>query len=251
MLDHVFEDSKKDRGIRVKNKTPKPTSAQKGNAGEHYANWLLHERGFRVYMADRNNPDHDMLADYGGKVYFVRVKTTTNGAPRWAQKKNGRVFNRVYKGRDFVLILDISRKGPAGLYDFYVVPTPLVEKTLRRAQEFVIKFPTRKGGQRKDTSVRTLVLTGFDTETNISRGFEWKWQDYRNSFAAIFSPNGTRVHRAKGPVYRVWQLCNRYQDRLIAGTMTRPEFLALCVKKGVNRSTAAVQYAAWLRQNGI
>lgn len=66
---------------------PKATSAEKGNAGEHYANWLLHDAGFRVYMADRNNPDHDMLVDRGGRASFVRVKTTTSGNPRWGAKK--------------------------------------------------------------------------------------------------------------------------------------------------------------------
>jgi hypothetical protein len=224
---------------------PKQTTAQKGNAGEHYANWLLHENQFRVYMADRNNPDHDMIADSGGRALFIRVKTTMSGSPRWNAKKDGRVFHNTYGENDFVLILDFSHKEKRGEIDHYVLPTILVEKTLQEAHKHFTRFLTRKGEARKDTSQRAIVLSGYDTEKNISRGFEWKWKKFKNSFNAIFRPKQAKVQKAKGPVFVAWNLLKHYEKKLISGEMSRTEYLSKCVKKGVNRGTAAVQYAAW------
>lgn len=177
---------------------PKQTTAQKGNAGEHYANYLLSANKFRVYVADRNNPDHDMVADYAGRALFIRVKTTMNGTPRWNAKADGRVFHTVYARNDFVLILDFSRKDESGGIDYYVLPTELVERSVQEAHRYFIRFRTRKGSKRKDTKQRAIALRGYETDKNIGRGFDWKWKDFRNSFDAILKPQSVKVHRARG-----------------------------------------------------
>lgn len=227
----------------------KLTTAQRGNAGEHYANWLLHERGFRVYMADRNNPDHDMIADLNGRACFIRVKTTTNGTPRWTAKKDGKVFKNVYYGNDFVLIVDQSRP-QAGNFDFYVVPTVSVENTLHECHQHFIGFPTKKGTQRKNTGIRALALRGKETQTNIGRGFEWRWDRFRNSFNAIVKPELGRVRKPKGSVYGVKALCEKYKSRLLNGSMSRKQLLEHCVNKGINLNTAKTQFAKWKSTQG-
>ncbi len=121
----------------------------------------------------------------------------------------------------------------------------LVERTLRALHGYFISFPTRKETPRKDSAIRALGFSGYPTPTNRARGFNHKWADFRNSFAAIHNPKSVRVRKAKGAVYRVWALCEKYRDKILNGQMSRAELLSRCSKKGINSSTAAVQIAAW------
>jgi hypothetical protein len=91
-----------------------------------------------------------------------------------------------------------------------------------------------------------LNLRGYDTPTNIARGFEWKWKDFRNDFAAVRSPQLVRVRRPKGPVVKVWATCDRYRENLLDGRMTRGQLISRCRARGIREGTASVVYARWM-----
>jgi hypothetical protein len=151
-----------------------------GNAGEHLVMAELLAQGFQAFMADRGNPAFDIAVDVGGVTSMIRVKTTTDGEPKWSEKRTGQVFIDVRPERDFVALVDL-RGGVRGS-QIYVVPTPVVDAELRRAIGVYLSHTNRNGSQRKDNGQRILRLYGEDRPDNPTFGYAVKWAAYREAW---------------------------------------------------------------------
>lgn len=141
-------------------------------------------RGFDAYWADRGNPAYDIACfSPNRKASRLRVKTTSDGAAVWREKKTG-IFLDVGEHDDFVVICDI-RNGVRGA-NLYIVPTQVVEKELVDVHKHYCSHVGRHGKPRDGgTSIRILHFFGEDKEDDRSYGYHKKFATYREAWDAL------------------------------------------------------------------
>jgi hypothetical protein len=155
-------------------------SGSVGNAGEYLVAAHLLMRGFHGGFADRGNRAFDLITRKGDAFAGIRVKTSTHRATRftWTCKKTGEVFLEIGK-RDFVVMTYLPNKQIAHAR-FWIVPTPLVDQTLREVHVQWLASNRRDGAPHKDTALRGFTMTG--DPASYRAGFEQKWLKYENAW---------------------------------------------------------------------
>jgi len=162
-------------------------STSTGNAGEFLVLAELLHRGFHAGLAERGNPIYDVLARHGGRYSSLRVKTSRSRTFQWTATGVGPDDPSLPHvdpddTTDFTVLVAFDGKGPRSA-ETYVIPSVVVDRTLRDVNNHYLSFPNqRTGGRRKRTKQRVIRLDGKDRPTNSSFGFAAKWADYRDAW---------------------------------------------------------------------
>lgn len=151
-----------------------------GNAGEYLVAAHLLMRGFHGGFADRGNRAFDLITRKGNSFAGIRVKTSTHAATRftWTARKDGHVFLEI-GGRDFVVMVYMPKKQIAQAR-FWIMPTPLIDATLKDCHRQWLASNRRDGKPHKDTALRGFTMTG--DASSYRAGFESKWRQYENAW---------------------------------------------------------------------
>jgi len=155
-----------------------------GRLGELAVEKKLLQHGWIVGNFNNNISNtvaYDLFAVKGKQRICIRVKSTSGSMIQYAAKKDGEIFKDLQskdKG-DFVVIVIIGEEGDE---EFYVVPTKIVDKTLKKANEEWLKQPKKDGTARKKTSHRALDFNGEKTESAPHRGMRGRWAKYRDNW---------------------------------------------------------------------
>lgn len=151
-----------------------------GNAGEYLVAAHLLMRGFHGGFADRGNRAFDLITRKGDSFAGLRVKTSTHPATRftWTARKDGRVFLEMGK-RDFVVMVYLPKKQIAAAR-FWIVPTPIVDQTLRDCHDGWLASTRRDGEPHKETALRGFTMTG--DPKSYRAGFQEKWKQYEDAW---------------------------------------------------------------------
>jgi len=116
-----------------------------GNAGEFLVAAELLKRGVIAALAPRNAHSLDIVAAKGTKTARIRVKTKSGEYTdwQWSIKKDGKIFRDIAKERDFVVMVNLTEDIKDT--DFYVVPTHLVDKWLKKLHKIWEDTPGKNG----------------------------------------------------------------------------------------------------------
>ena len=158
-------------------------SGSVGNAGEYLVAAHLLMRGFHGGFADRGNRAFDLITRKGNAFAGIRVKTSTHPATRftWTCKKTGEIFLEIGE-HDFVIMVYLPKRQIASAR-FWIVPTPLVDQTLRDVHVGWLASARRDGGPHKDTALRGFTMNG--DPASYRAGFDEKWRRYENAWDTL------------------------------------------------------------------
>ncbi len=158
------------------------STAKLGNSGEHLVMAELLSRGHHAAMCDRGNPAFDILSICGGKHSSLRVKTSRSDRANWSAKKDGTIFLELSRrpDNDFVVIV-LMPEGPRKA-EFYIVPTAVVDRTLKVNHRKWLASPRLDGKPRRDFDARGFNFEGHPTFRGPGRGYAKKWSRYREAW---------------------------------------------------------------------
>jgi len=156
-----------------------------GRLGELAVEQELLKRGWLVgnFNANISNAAaYDLFAVKGNKNICLRVKTTSGSMVQYNAKKSGSAFIDFLLGNDsdYAAIVLMNEEAPQ---EFYLVPTHIVDETLKKANEEWLKHPKRDGSARKKTNHRALDFNGKQTVSAPHKGMRNRWQQYLNNWA--------------------------------------------------------------------
>jgi hypothetical protein len=158
-----------------------------GRMGELVVELELLKRGWIVGNFNHtvmNSAGWDLFASKGDRSVRLRVKAKRPGVDcfRWSAKADGAVFLG-HNGAtdDFVIAVSFTADDS---YEAYVVPTLVVDQTLKSEHDRWISGTKSDGGARKPTSMRHLYLDHHD-DGRPGRGFAKHWVGYRNAWATL------------------------------------------------------------------
>lgn len=111
----------------------RPRSIDVGNAGEALVLAHLLANEFHAAHTARNSHAFDVLARKGDHYASLRVKSSRDRCAHWNAKKDGSIYLDLRTGdrTDFV-IFALNVNSDLTDVEFYVVPTALVDRTIRR-----------------------------------------------------------------------------------------------------------------------
>lgn len=161
-----------------------------GRLGELAVERALLERGWIVgnfNATTANMAAYDLFAVKGKQRICIRVKTTSGNMIQYSAKKDGTLFVGLQKGDngDFcaiVLAKDMEIKS------IYILPTAVVDETLRVSNKEWHAHPKKDGSPRKVTSHRALDFTGEKTVTAPHRGLQKTWASYKGAWHILEAP---------------------------------------------------------------
>jgi len=162
-----------------------------GSAGELIAQARLLVRGWTVGNVNTggmmNAPAVDLLAAKGSRTIRIAVKATGHGSQnvQWSVDQNWTTLFRGDVRPDFVVFVWFNDTNQLDSCRIFVVPAKVVDAAVRESHLYWHKFPRRDGAARKKSRHTALTWTGNDTETNISRGFAFKWAKYENAWGLL------------------------------------------------------------------
>ena len=118
-----------------------------GNTGEYYAIAELLKRGIIAAQTPRNAVAFDILATNGNQTAKIRVKTKSAQYDHWQWnvKKDGSIFRMLDGKDDYVILVNLISGNERS--DFYIVPTVIIDRWLRRDFDKWVKTPGAKGQQ--------------------------------------------------------------------------------------------------------
>jgi hypothetical protein len=157
-----------------------------GNAGEFFVLGELSRRGWTAALTARNNRAYDILARKGDDFTAIRVKTKTSISTvfQWNAKKTGEIFLELSAKRDFCVLVDIPavHEGPT----YYIVPTKVIDKWLRKDFTEWVNTPGAKGQQRARDNARRLFYVDSQTD-KLGHGYLHKLAQYRDAWNLLES----------------------------------------------------------------
>lgn len=163
------------------------SSARIGNAGEHYVMACLLAQDFDAGLADRGNPNFDILIrTRSGDFRAIRVKTTSTDSFQWTAKGDldplpG--FDRDNPDpRDVSVLVAFNGQRPGPNTEVYVIPTARLVADINRCFEHYHSFPKKDGTMRKRVNHRAIWLNGDKLPSNIARGFREDWKEFRDGW---------------------------------------------------------------------
>ena len=127
-----------------------------GNCGEYFVAAELERHGFTVAVPMSNTPDFDILAvskNDSNKQYLIQVKTQSGRIPSWTLNKK----NETLEGHNIVYIFVTLNE--YDIPDYYIVPSKVVAKTIKRTHQEWLDTPGKKGQKHNDGTMRKFRLT--------------------------------------------------------------------------------------------
>ncbi|MGH9776793.1 MAG: hypothetical protein ACRD5I_00120 [Candidatus Acidiferrales bacterium] len=157
-----------------------------GNAGEFFVLGELTRRGWTAALTARNNRGYDILAKKGDEFAAIRVKTKTSISTvfQWNAKSTGDIFLEMSRSRDFCILVEIPADdvGPA----YFVVPTKIIDRWLRKDFTEWVTTPGAKGQQRARDNPRRLFYV--DTQAGkLGHGYLHKLGQYKGAWNLLES----------------------------------------------------------------
>ena len=146
-----------------------------GNAGEHYVMAELLKRGVIAALAPRNVPGFDILATRGDQTVRIRVKTKSEDydAWQWNAKEDGSIFRNLSKKNDFTVMVNLTQDTRD--LRFYVMPTIILDRWLKKDFKQWVKTPGAKGQKRDERNKkRNILFSRYKTRLNEDWQILWK-----------------------------------------------------------------------------
>lgn len=163
-------------------------TARIGRMGELVVEFELLRRGWMVGNFNHtvlNSAGFDLFATRGVQAVRIRVKAKRPGIDcfRWSAKADGRLFAGFDPAAqdDFVAAVSFEADGR---YDVYILPTAVVEGTLKAENDLWLSGAKADGSPRKPTSMRHIYVDDRNDGTP-SRGFAVRWASYRNAWVKL------------------------------------------------------------------
>jgi hypothetical protein len=163
------------------------SSAQIGNAGEHYVMACLLAQGIHAGLADRGNPHFDILVrNKSGDFRAVRVKTTSGASFQWTAKEEWDPLPGFDKDkpdpRDVSVLVAFNGQPPGIETEIYVIPTARLVGDINVMYRHYHKHPKRDGSKRKRTMQRVIKLDGKKKPDSIAFAFRDDWREFRDGW---------------------------------------------------------------------
>ncbi|MBZ5527323.1 MAG: hypothetical protein LAN71_05395 [Acidobacteriia bacterium] len=160
-------------------------SAFAGNAGEFFVLAELTRRGWTAALTARNNRAYDILAKRDDEFAAIRVKTKTSAFTlfQWNAKPNGEVFLEMTQEGDFCVLVDIPEEANESP-DYYIVPTPVIDKWLKGDFHAWVTTPGVRGQARDAENKRRLFYVDDDA-TKLGHGYQQKLAPYKGAWEML------------------------------------------------------------------
>ena len=95
----------------------------------------------------------------------------------WICKKSGALFLDMDDSGDFSVIVDLP---DVGAPDYYIIPTPNLEKILQESHQRWLNTPGKNERPHGDTTMRTIWMD--DDASKVAHGFAVKLARYHNAW---------------------------------------------------------------------
>jgi hypothetical protein len=167
------------------------TSPQlRGHAGEMFVCAELMRRGWIAGLTARGSRAFDIIARRDNAHVFVsiRVKTGHLHCFGWNCKEDGTLFIDMGDSGDFTIIVDLPEPGSSDspgseAPDYYIIPTPKLEKILQDNHSDWLKRPGRKGRAHRDGPMRRIWVD--DDGSKASHGYAVTMKPYKNAWSLL------------------------------------------------------------------
>lgn len=129
----------------------KLSKGKTGVAGEYFVAAELSKRGFVASITLRNTKGIDILvsSEDGSKTRAIQVKSSTGNDKSWiVSQKAEEDFN------DNLFYVFVNLKESNQRADYYIVPSKVVAKYVKKSHSEWLNSPSKSGKPRKDTSMR-------------------------------------------------------------------------------------------------
>lgn len=165
------------------------TNQAVGAYGEKVVEAQLLRRGWtpsNVNASVKDAADFDIIAQKGGQVALLRVKTC--GPGERAFQFHFRPSREIASGKlqkfDFTILVSMGSERAGD--EFFVVPTGILRRQIDAHKTAYLAQPKRIGGQRKDTGHWTLYLAPLKGSGEASgRDFAAKWAAFRDAWGSL------------------------------------------------------------------
>jgi hypothetical protein len=153
-------------------------SQMRGHAGEMFVCAELMRRGWFAALTARGSQSFDIVARRTDAAVFVTIRVKTgHGSFMWICKKSGALFLDMDDSADFSVIVDLP---DVGAPDYYIIPTPKLEKILQDSHQHWLNTPGKNGRPHGVTTMRTIWMD--DDESKVAHGFAVKLARYHNAW---------------------------------------------------------------------
>lgn len=166
------------------------SSVQIGNAGEHFVMSCLLARGIHAGLADRGNPQFDILArNTSGVFHAIRVKATRVATFQWTAKETWDPLPGVNKDTpdpfDISILVAFNESRPSLNTEVFVMPTARVVEDLNRVNRHYHNHRNRDGSVRKLSKQRVIRLGGKKKHDNIAYAFRNDWSEFQDAWEVL------------------------------------------------------------------
>lgn len=163
-------------------------TARVGRMGELVVELELLRRGWMVGNFNHttlNSAGFDLFATKGTRSVRIRVKAKRPGVDcfRWSAKADGSVFLGLDPAAEDDFVVAVSFEAD-GRYDVYIMPSAVVDATLRAENDLWLSSAKANGQPRKPTGMRHIYMDARNDGTP-SRGFAVRWSGRRNRWGAL------------------------------------------------------------------
>ena len=138
------------KGGRRGMKNGKPDNNNIGNAGEYFIASILSSKGYVATITLGRAEAYDIIAIRpDGKTIKIQVKTA------WYDNKVFRLSpkDEIEKNTEYFYAF-VTLKENKSNWDYYIVPSKIVARSVREATELWLKTPGMKGQKHNDSTVR-------------------------------------------------------------------------------------------------
>jgi hypothetical protein len=151
----------------------------RGSASQFFVAGELCRRGHVAVVTMGNTPNTDILCSNvsGTKFVHIQVKTFVPGNRTVSVGKKSEIDS----GKNFVWVLGgIPLPNSDKDFIYYVIPSSVISKEVKKAHENWMNTPGKKGQQHNDSGIRAIVLP--PNKNNFS---EWSIEKYKNKWEII------------------------------------------------------------------
>jgi hypothetical protein len=150
-----------------------------GNAGQFFVAGELCLRGHSAVVTLGNTPNLDILCSNltGTRFVHIQVKTFRRGANRCiVGKKAEKHFSESF----FWVLTGLPRRvEPDDRIEFFVIPSSIMSRKIKRQYQKYLTTPGSKGQLRKETSMRTIAIPPRKSILG------WSIEEFRNRWDLI------------------------------------------------------------------